>query len=396
MTTSQNFHSLNSIVSPPTFVDDHRLTCYWESVYDKSVDLTIFKQVHLNEINSIRNNGDHLKNYVVNFDNLDNSDGKGESEKPNTKRIVISNAFFEMCDFRGNNSGQKITFKNCQFTRVYFGHSELYDVNFDNCVFNESSFSLAKFYRCFFNETCKYKKISISGGKTNFDNSIISSEGLLSNAFKYATTEYCNEHSLNKEDQVYRMYLSQVKLARNILNSVSIIGDDDIYYDATKTLFKLRLKERESKIKLAASNYKTAAKDQNKLKNNTLWIYKTTRSFLFPFEKMMLNFFGLINGWGSNFLRCMFFGGIIFIIFAIIYFIQQSGAEGTNLTWNQQLLKSMIQSLDITFLAGYTKYSVANDPPTQQLLLLINMILGLFWYGVSLPTLINKISVARL
>lgn len=56
----------------------------------------------------------------------------------------------------------------------------------------------------------------------------------------------------------------------------------------------------------------------------------------------------------------------------------------------------MIQSLDITFLAGYTKYSLATDPPNQQLILLSNMILGLFWYGVSLPTLINKISVARL
>ncbi|QRG79202.1 pentapeptide repeat-containing protein [Citrobacter sp. R56] len=393
MTTSQNVQPLNNSVPPPTFVDDHRLTCYWESVYDTSVDLKRFKQVNIRDINTIRNNGDHLKNYVI---DLDNTDNKSEAGKPNTKRIVIENAFFEICDFRGNNSGQKITFKNCEFKKVYFGHSELHDVNFDNCTFNESSFSLVKFYRCSFNELCRFKKISISGGKTNFDNSIISSGDLLSNAFKYATSEYCNTHSLNKEDQVYRMYLSQVKLARNILNSVSIIGDDDIYYNATKTLFKLRLKERESKIKLSARNYRVAAKKENKFRNNISWLYKTTRSFLFPFEKIMLNCFGLINGWGSNFLRCMFFGGVIFSIFTIIYFIQQNVLIATEVPWSKGLLKSMIQSLDITFLAGYTKYSIANDPPGQQFLLLINMILGLFWYGVSLPTLINKISVARL
>ncbi|GAL42079.1 hypothetical protein GCFR_01248 [Citrobacter freundii ATCC 8090 = MTCC 1658 = NBRC 12681] len=392
MTTSRLTQTNNNEAQPLSFVDDHRHTCYWESVYDVKVNLERFKLVNIKDVNSIRNNGDHLKNYVIDL----GTQPQETAEKPNTKRILIEDATFENCDFRGNNNGQKITFKNCEFKKIYFGHSELHYVNFDNCIFNESSFSLAKFYSCAFNDSCKFKKISISGGKTNFENCIISSGNLLLNSFKYATSEYCKEHSLHKEDQVYRMYLSQVKLARNILNSVSIIGDDDIYYNATKTLFKLRLKERESKIKLAASHYFDAAKKEKKIKNFSFYLYKKARSFLFPIEKVMLNCFGLINGWGSNFLRCVFFGGIIFTIFTAVYYFQLPIVPTSDISWTQNLLKSMIQSLDITFLAGYTKYSIATDPPNQQLILLLNMILGLFWYGVSLPTLINKISVARL
>ena len=215
-------------------------------------------------------------------------------------------------------------------------------------------------------------------------------------SYEYATNKYCEKHGLHKEEQIYRMSLSQVKLARNILNSVSIIGDDDIYYDATKTLFKLRLKERESKIKLSASKYLAEAKKSKSCKTLLLYFYKKMRSFLFPLEKGMLNSFGMINGWGSNLLRCMFFGGVIFSIFSIIYFFQSYGSFSGDNLWFDTIFRSMIKSLDITFLAGYTKYSLASDSSENQFLLLSNMILGLFWYGVSLPTLINKISVARL
>ncbi|MBK4670271.1 hypothetical protein JJQ10_25115, partial [Enterobacter hormaechei] len=202
---------------------------------------------------------------------------------------------------------------------------------------------------------------SISGGKTSFNNSILCSGQLLFHSYEYATNKYCENHGLHKEEQVYRMSLSQVKLARNILNSVSIIGDDDIYYDATKTLFKLRLKERESKIKLSASKYLAEAKKSKSCKALLLYFYKKMRSFLFPLEKGMLNSFGMINGWGSNLLRCMFFGGVIFSIFSIIYFFQSYGSFSADNLWFDTIFRSMIKSLDITFLAGYTKYSLASD-----------------------------------
>lgn len=392
MNASQETSTINEQSYLPDFVGDHRHTCYWESIYDTSVNLSQFKKILIGEINTIRNNGDHLKKYVFILDTPEIE----LSTKPNTGRIKIEGATFEICDFRGSNIDQRITFKNCKFISVYFGHSVFSNVNFEDCSFTECSFSLTKFVDCIFDESCKFKKISISGGKTIFENSIICAENLLFNAYNYATTEYCKIYKLHKEEQVYKMYLSQVKLARNLLNSVSIIGDDDIYYQATKTLFKLRLKERESKINLRASNYYKHSKEEKRIKNLLLFSYKKSRALLFPVEKIMLNSFGIINGWGSNFLRCIFFGFAIVMIFSCIYYFQQHYYMNDAGIWTHQLYKSIIKSLDITFLAGYTKYSTTSDSVGQQWLLLSNMILGLFWYGVSLPTLINKISVARL
>ncbi|CAM6943576.1 hypothetical protein FR773_00320 [Leclercia adecarboxylata] len=392
MTTSHVIQAVDDTPLNPPYIDDHRHKCFWECTFDKSIDLTIFLPLLISEVNHKRKNGDHLKNYVIDFDTPD----QNGQDKPNTTRITIESATFETCDFKGSNKGQKITFKNCTFKKVYFGYSELHDVTFEDCDFIESSFSLAKFNECTFNESCKFKKISISGGKTSFNNSIVCSGSLLFNSYKYATNKYCEEHGFHKEEQIYRMCLSQVKLARNILNSVSIIGDDDIYYDATKTLFKLRLKERESKINLSASKHLTEAKKSKSLKSFLSYSYKKMRSFLFPLEKGMLNSFGMINGWGSNLLRCMFFGVLIFSAFSMIYFSQNYNSFNETGLWLDVFYKSIIKSLDITFLAGYTKYTLASDSAGEQLLLLSNMILGLFWYGVSLPTLINKISVARL
>lgn len=55
-----------------------------------------------------------------------------------------------------------------------------------------------------------------------------------------------------------------------------------------------------------------------------------------------------------------------------------------------------MKSLDVTLLVGYTKYSTPSDSLLSQFLVQSNMLLGLAWYGVSLPTLINKISMARI
>lgn len=60
------------------------------------------------------------------------------------------------------------------------------------------------------------------------------------------------------------------------------------------------------------------------------------------------------------------------------------------------VMKSIIQSFDITFLAGYTKYVNARDDYGIQLICLTNMLLGLVWYAISIPTVINKISINRI
>ncbi|MBK4668734.1 hypothetical protein JJQ10_17065, partial [Enterobacter hormaechei] len=109
MTTSSVIQAVNNKPENPPYVDDHRHKCFWESTFDESIDLSMFLPLLINEVNNKRNNGDHLKNYVIDFGVQEHN----EQDKPNTTRITIENATFETCDFKGNNKGQKITFKKC-------------------------------------------------------------------------------------------------------------------------------------------------------------------------------------------------------------------------------------------------------------------------------------------
>ncbi|MEH3675301.1 hypothetical protein POW18_23435, partial [Enterobacter roggenkampii] len=60
------------------------------------------------------------------------------------------------------------------------------------------------------------------------------------------------------------------------------------------------------------------------------------------------------------------------------------------------IMSSIIKSFDITFLAGYTKHISNTDGLFKQFTILSNMLMGLFWYAVAIPSLINKISINRL
>lgn len=377
--------------------DDHRHKCYWEVIYNSKIKLGVFKPLSIHSVNEIRNNSDHLKHYVI---DVKTPDAPLTSEKPITQRIFIENATFDICDIRGNNKGQKITFRKCTFKNVYFGHSFLSYVNFESCIFKDTSFALSHFYRCSFDEKCTFEKISVSGGKTNFEDSIINAEDLIFNSYKYATDEYCKERNLDRAEQIYRMNLSLVKLSRNILSSVTLIGDDDAYYNAVKTLFRLRVREKESKIKFRTSKIEQECNSSTgffkwlKLKSKLL--LNKSLSLLFPLERAILTSFGFINGWGSSFIRCIIFGFMIFSFYSICYIYQAWPQNVSLVLATDIILKCMIKSIDITFLVGYTKHTLASDDALLQLLTLSNMMLGLVWYGVSFPTLINKISMARI
>lgn len=383
--------------SKTPIADDHRKKCYWDVTYDKNINLGQFKKAHLDAVNEMRNNGDHLKHYVI---HISSTDSMQDQAIPNTKRLIIENAVFDVCDFLGDNNNQKITFKNCEFRKVYFGHSVFNDVNFENCTFKKTSFALAKFSRCSFNENCKFKKVSISGGKTVFEDTTILSSNFIQNAYIYATQKYCEKRNLNIYEQEYRMYSSLVKLSRNIITSVTTIGDDDIYYDAIKTLFKLRIKEKESKIKLDSEQIINAMKNKKKrtkkVKGYLKLSWNKLHCILFPVEKLILSSFGFINGWGNSFIRCIGFGFLIIVSYTTLYTYQSWDAQVTFGSFFSLLFENYMKSLDVTLLVGYTKYTTPSDSLLSQFLLQSNMLLGLAWYGVSLPTLINKISMARI
>lgn len=375
--------------------DKHRINNVWDVTYDNKVDINSFIAIDIDEIGELSKNHKQFQSYIIDF-NYEKTNVSGDTlddVKEQAKRLYIDNIQFNTCDFIGENEGKKITFRNCSFEKSYFGYSSLKDINFEKCVFSHSSFSLTKFYRCRFDEQCSFSEISISGGKTIFTESVISANKFIDAIYIYATKEYCRENPSKKfEQERSMMYTSMVKLARNILDSVSRNGDDEYYYNAVKQVYKLKIKER---------HYKKLWKIEKNKSNGVLNIiaskaYRFILTCAMPIETAILNALGFLNGWGASVSRCALFGTLILTMFSFIYYY--TGAESVQ-NANEMLphiAKSIIQSFDITFLAGYTKYVSANDDYGRQLMCLINMLLGLTWYAISIPTVINKISINRI
>jgi len=375
--------------------DDHRHHNEWDITYDKSVDIHNFVEIRVYEIKDLSANHKQFQSYIIDltYEKTENPEETLESVKEKADRLYIDKIQFNTCDFIGCNEGKKITFRECTFEKVYFGYSCLTDVNFEKCNFSNTSFALTKFNRCRFDDSCNFNKISISGGKTVFTDSVIFPSNLINSIYIYATKEYCeNNPKKNIDEEKSKMYSSMVKLSRNVFESVSKNGDDTYYYNAARQVYKLKIKERHHKRIW-----------EIKRKKPEKWFSKIIPflrcSFLklsMPLEAIILNTLGLLNGWGASISRCALFGTLILASFSFIYYFTglKSLAETDPLF--PHIIKSIIESFDITFLAGYTKYVNAKDEYTYQLVCLINMLFGLTWYAISIPTIINKISINRI
>lgn len=375
--------------------DNHRIKNFWDVTYDKDVDIYGFADARIYEIGELSLNHKQFQSYVIDFsyEKQEPVERTLDSVKEKAERIYIENIQFNTCDFIGGNEGKKITFRNCVFEKAYFGYSCLKDVNFEECKFSNTSFALTKFHRCRFDELCTFSEISISGGKTVFTESAICAGKLIDAIYIYATKEYCKKHPTKKiEQERSKMYESMVKLARNILESVSKNGDDDSYYNAVKQVHKLKIKEKHHK--------KLWEIRKNKSKSFFKLIFYPFHYAIvkcaMPIETFILKTFGFLNGWGASVFRCVLFGFSILTIFSMLYYFFGMEPVQPGDTTFPHVIKSIIQSFDITFLAGYTKYVSAKDDYVFQLMCLANMLLGLIWYAISIPTVINKISINRI
>lgn len=380
----------NKVVS-----DNHRIKNFWDVTYDESVDINNFAGALIYEIGALSLNHKQFQSYVIDFshEKQEPVEATLDSVKQKAERIYIEDIQFNTCDFIGGNEGKKITFRNCVFEKAYFGYSCLRDVNFENCKFLNTSFALTKFHRCRFDELCSFSNISISGSKTVFTESVISAGKFIDAIYIYATKDYCKKNPTKKLDQERsKMYESMVKLARNILESVSKNGDDDSYYNAVKQVHKLKIKEKHHK-KLWEIKKNTSKSFLKKCFST--FCYAGVKCIM-PIETFILKTFGFLNGWGASVFRCVLFGFSILSAFSILYyFFGMESVHSEDATF-PHVIKSIIQSFDITFLAGYTKYVSAKDDYIFQLMCLANMLLGLIWYAISIPTVINKISINRI
>ncbi|NWA60023.1 hypothetical protein HX773_03835 [Pantoea sp. B9002] len=375
--------------------DNHRINNVWDVTYDKSVNIHNFIKIRIYDIGELSTNHKQFQSYIIDltYEAPEGVDETLESVKEKADRLYIDDIQFNTCDFIGDNEGKKITFRGCTFEKAYFGYSCLNDVNFVNCSFSNVSFALTRFNRCRFDDLCRFSKISISGGTTVFTESVILPSNLIKSIYIYATKDYCKNHpNKDLDEEKSKMYTSMVKLSRNVFESVSKNGDDTYYYDAVRQIYKLKIKDRHHKKIWEIKKSKQSNFFSKSWTHIKCWFVKCAM----PLETVILNTLGFLNGWGASVTRCALFGTLILAFYSFVYFFYGPDSQQVSDPLFQNIIKSVIESFDITFLAGYTKYIGAKDDYIYQLICLSNMLLGLTWYAISIPTIINKISINRI
>lgn len=289
--------------------------------------------------------------------------------------VKFTDKIFDTCDFFGEE--KSTIFSGCEFKNCYFGRSLWNFTKFQKCKFSGCSFSFTKFSECQFID-CRFERISLSGNETKFVKCIIDPERLINAAYTNLDREVLKQYGHTVAYQRYRLEKTKSEIAKAL--SLSNNSASEFYY---------------SSIKVATIQEIVAQIEYSRYQISILPIFGKSCFFLkllaFYLEKFVLDTMGWMNGWGGNLARVISLGILIVFCFSIIYILEAIFKSNSNIYYPtlRACTCSLVKSCDITFVAGYTKYT------EQNCLTFVNMLIGLFWYSVAIPTIINKLTKSR-
>ena len=288
-----------------------------------------------------------------------------------------NNLSFIECDFSGD-FNTILSFKKCRFFKCDMGSSIWRKAKFSECQFDSCSFTVATFEYCIFNN-CTWLNSGISGTETKiFDTVITNPKPFIESAYTNTDEALLKRKNLTTPAyQIFRLEESKLKLARLVLSNNERHADDKAYYESVKVYLLQSISAKVSKAKYHRS------KNERKVRNFISEVFGW-------FERKIITFSGSINGWGGNISRAAVFGAIVILFFTIAYrFID----FGCNLPLDWKL--SFIKSFDISLLIGYTKHATTALGWQEQAIYGSNALLGLWWYAIFVPTVINRICRVR-
>jgi len=343
-----------------------RLKSYWEPIYDPSFKGTtsVFQW-------------DTRKTTGVKAALCESETLKKLLSTLGARGWTIKSYSFKDCDFAGHFS-TALAFNNCKFENCDLGSTIWKGTKFTNCKFTKCSFTLATFEQCQFNN-CVWKISGISGTETKFFDTVVGNpESLINSGYTNTDADILSQNgSTTPAYQLMRLEETKMKLARTILSNNERNAEDAVYYESVKVYLLQALKAKKQQLRHQLS------KKQNRLQN-------IGSLLLCSLEEFVIGISGMLNGWGGNLARATFIGIILVALFAAAYFLL-GRPEATPITWKLAL----IQSFDITLLVGYTKHATAALGWKTQALYGANALLGLWWYAIFVPTVINRICRVR-
>ncbi|EOC0478879.1 pentapeptide repeat-containing protein [Cronobacter turicensis] len=343
-----------------------RIKNYWEPIYDP------FFTGPTNEFDWNTSQKTGIKKSLCKSEAL-------QSSKNNLKvrGWTIKNFDFIECDFLGHFT-PALAFNHCTFEKCDMGSSTWTGTKFSNCTFKMCSFTMVTFEQCIFNN-CVWENTGISGTETKlFDTIIGNPKSFIDSGYTNIDKDILKQNgNATPEYQVLRLEETKVKLARTVLSNNERNSEDAVYYESIK-------------VYLLQSIRAKSAKSLFNIKNKNKRIKNSLALFFNEFEKGLISVSGTINGWGGNIGRAALFGVLIILIYTFAYsLVSFDGFEP--LTWKLALIKS----LDISLLIGYTKHATNALNWKVQTLYGVNALLGLWWYAIFVPTVINRICRVR-
>lgn len=291
-------------------------------------------------------------------------------------KLVVNRSQFDRCDFEGDFTELVPAFKGCEFFRCDFGYSKWRRARFKGCKFSRCSLSLASFENCEFRD-CVFSEIGLSGNELVLDGTTITNPAeFISSGYTNTDQDTLRVRGISIDYQLMRLEGTKATVARQVMHNLSTLGDEGAYYESVKAYHQTSLSYR-----LSSMRYRLSQKPA--INVAMLMLFEL---FVCHVERLVIECSGKINNWGASIGRPTITGFTIFCFFTLFYWLVgiRHGA-----------ISAMITSLEITLLIGYTKHALLNDSLPVQSAFLANMVAGVIWYSVMIPTIINRISRVR-
>lgn len=344
-------------------VRDKRAKNFWEPIYDPT-------NAGAFPYSSWPQQDDKRREHVT----LGN-DAFSEAWDPDDK-VVFSDITFLKCDFEGDFTDYTPTFKGCRFEHCDFGFSKWKRAKFKNCTFSACSLSIASFEECEFREG-RFNQIGLSGNETFLQGTTFTNPAdFIAAAYTCLDDNVLRAKRQSLEYQRMRLEGTKATIARSLLHSSGNHGDEAVYYDCVKLYQNLSITSRTMEAR-----YKLSEKPGWDKSIANLAGLLTLR-----LEYFIINSVGWLNNWGASIAKPTLMGAFMIIAFSFLYWI--TSIKST-------FLGALSASIDISLLVGFTKQASNSLPMGTKFAFTLNMILGLIWYSVLLPTVVNRISRIR-
>ena len=292
------------------------------------------------------------------------------------ERHNIKSVIFHTCDFEGDFDFNKLSFINCRFVNCDFKSSKWINTKFSDCHFEKTSLSTSKFVECQFNN-CTWKNIGISSNEMHISRTRISNpHDFIQAAYTNTDANVLGQFSTSPKYQSYRLEGTKAKVARTLLSSIQDHGDDDAFFDGVKANITQHLIAKIAHKKYFRTQASSAVD----------WIKNGGVELALRLELAIVYLSGWINGWGGKLGRALIAGITLILIFWAIY--KMCG-------FVPGYLQSGLAALEVTLLIGYTKYASMQAPISLQAAFAANMVFGLWWYTVFVPTIVNRVSRSK-